>query len=55
MILKPFPEWVCHASPKIKFEELVPTAQQLAQAVHSKCTTKAPGMNGIPYLVYKKR
>ena len=54
VVLKPLPEWVRPASPKIKFEESVPTAQQLAQAVHSKRTRNAPGMNGIPYLVYKK-
>ena len=38
VVLRPLPEWKRPASPQIKFEESAPTAQQLAQAVHSKRT-----------------
>ena len=54
VVLEPMPGWIRPPSPRIKFDESVPTAEQLADAVRGKRTKCSPGMNGITYLVYKK-
>ena len=53
-LLEALPEWVRPARPSVKFDLTTPDLKQLSDAVHSKRTKCAPGMNGIPYVVYKK-
>ena len=52
-LLEPLPEWVRPAKPSVKFDLTTPDLKQLSDAVHSKRTKCAPGMNSIPYVVYK--
>ena len=53
-LLEALPEWVRPARPSVKFDLTTPDLKQHSDAVHSKRTECAPGMNGIPYVVYKK-
>ena len=53
-LLEASPEWARPARPSVKFDLTNPDLKQLSDAVYSKRTKCAPGMNGIPYVVYKK-
>lgn len=53
-VLEAMTGWVRPDLPTFAFEMEEPSQQNLKDAVRSKKTKCAPGMNGIPYLVYKK-
>ena len=52
--LTAMPGWKRPNRPKHKFLKSAPTRKNLEEAVRCKKSKCAPGINGIPYLVYKK-
>ena len=53
-VLQPMPGWQRPKAPSYPFQMSEPTLDQLKAAVACKKSKCAPGVNAIPYLVYKK-